>query len=87
MESSMNISKFISMKSKIKIKTVVRPVSIYRMETRADISSTVLIIRTIEMRIVRIIHGKTLTDRARNEYILEQSSLLNIRKRTRKRRK
>ena len=44
-------------------KTVLRPVLKYASETRAETTYTQQLLRTIELKTVRAIHGKTLGDR------------------------
>jgi len=54
--------------SKIRVyKSTIRPVITYAAERGPDTSKTLQMIRTVEMKIIRSIHGKTLHDRIRSE--------------------
>jgi len=56
-------NKYLNINSKIRVyKSTIRPVIRY-----VDTSKTLQMMRTVEMKIIRSIHGKTLHDRIRNE--------------------
>lgn len=59
----------------------------YGIETRADITKSILMMRTVEMRTLRMINGKKFEDNIGNENFLKQSSIQDIGQWTRKRKK
>jgi len=59
-------NKYLNISSKIRESTI-RPVITYAAETRPDTSKTLQMMRMVEMKIIRSIHGKTLHDRIRSE--------------------
>lgn len=72
-------NKMMSPQSKIKIyKTCVRPILTYPTETRAETSTAKRIMRTTEMRILRIIKEVTLRDRIRSEDIREELGVQDV---------
>ena len=72
-------NKYLSPEGKVWIyKTCVRPVITYGAESRADTTLTKQLLKTIEMRIIRTIHGKTIRDKIRSENLKEQSKIQDI---------
>ena len=62
------LNKYMSTESKVSIyKTIVSPVLTYASETRAETTYTQQLLRTIEMKTIRAIHGKTLRDKIRSD--------------------
>lgn len=56
-------NKYLSTASKVKYKTIVRPALTYTTETRADTSKTKQLLRRPEVNTLRIIVGKTQSDK------------------------
>ena len=70
-----------SIESKVRIyKTIVRPVLTYMSETRAETTYTQQLLRTMEMKTIRAIHGKTLRDKIRCDQLRQLSGIQNITK-------
>jgi hypothetical protein len=77
-----------STESKVRIyKTNVHPVLTYASETRAETTYTKQLFRTIEMKTVTAIHGKTLRDKIRSDQLRQLSGIQDIIKWTNVRRK
>ena len=68
-------------------KTIVRPVLTYASETRAETTYTQQLLRTIEMKTIRAIYGKTLRDNIRSDQLRQLSGIQDIIKWTNVRRK
>ena len=82
------LNKYMSTESKVRIyKTIVRPVLTYASETRAETTYTQQLLRTIEMKTIRAIHGKTLRDKIRSDQLRQLSGIQDIIKWTNVRRK
>jgi len=65
-------NKYLNISSKIRVyKSTIRPVITYAFETRRDTSLQMM--RTVVMKIIRSIHGKTLYDRIRSEDLRQRS--------------
>ncbi|XP_045462678.1 uncharacterized protein LOC123672567 [Harmonia axyridis] len=75
------------MSTRSKVKTCVRPVMTYAVETRAENTVTKRLLRTTEMRALRSIAGYTLLNRKRNEEIREISDIQDVVRWARKRRR
>lgn len=81
-------NKYLKTESKVKIyKTAVRPIITYAAETRPDTSRTLQMMRTVEMKTLRSIQGKTIYDRVRNEDIRMQCGIQDIGRWVRQRRR
>jgi hypothetical protein len=61
-------------------KTNVRPVLTCASETRAETAYTQQPLRTIEMKTVRAIHGKTLRDKISSDHLRHLSAIQDINK-------
>jgi len=59
-------------------KTNVRPVLTYASETRAETAYTQQILRTTEMKTIRVIHGKMLRDKIRSDQLRHLSRIQDI---------
>ena len=82
------LNKYMSTEIKVRIyKTIVRPVLTYASEMRAETTYTQQLLRTIEMKTVRAIHGKTLRDKIRSDQLQQLSGIQGIIKWTNARRK
>ena len=68
-------------------KTVVRPVLTYASERRAETTYTQQLLRTVEMKTIRAIHGKTLRDKIRSDQLRQLSGIQDVIKWTNVRRK
>jgi len=76
------------MDCKVRIyKTNVRPVLTYTSETRAETAYSQQLLRIIEMKIIRAIHGKTLRDKIRRDHLRHLSAIQDINKWTEARRR
>lgn len=72
-------NKYMRRDSKVRIyKTCVRPIMTYGIETRADTTRTKTLLRTAEMKTLRVIAGKTLRDHERNANIREQCDVCDV---------
>ena len=81
-------NKYMSTESTVRIyKTIVRPVLTYASETRAETTYTQQLLRTIEMKTIRAIHGKTLRDKIRSDQLRQLSGIQDVIKWTNVRRK
>lgn len=81
-------NKYLNTESKTRIyKTAVRPIITYAAETRSDTNRTLQLMRTVEMKTLRTIQGKTLHDRIRNEDIRQQCEIQDIGRWVRQRRR
>ena len=73
------LNKYMSTESKVRIyKTIVRPVLTYTSETRAETTYTQQLLRTIEMKTISAIHGKTLRDKIRSDQLRQLSGIQDI---------
>jgi len=81
-------NKYMSTECKVLIyKTNVRPVLTYASETRVETAYTQQLLRTTEMKTIRAIHGKMLSDKIGSDHLLNLSGIQDIIKRTEVRRR
>ncbi|XP_050516917.1 uncharacterized protein LOC126891697 [Diabrotica virgifera virgifera] len=72
-------NKYLNTESKVKIyKTTIRPIITYASETKPDTNRTLQMMRTVEMRTLRSIQGKTLRDRIRCEDVRQNYGIQDI---------
>jgi len=81
-------NKHMSTDCKVRIyKTNVRPVLTYGSETRAETAYTQQLLRTIEIKTISAIHGKTLRDKIPSDHLRHPSAIQDINKWTDARRR